>query len=257
MVAVYAYKYLNKYWKGHSDSFFDVARLSTKLSRRFYKTILYTDLQTQELFKSKNIEFDEVIIVDSFSEVTENSYGLAKILAMMKQNTPYVILDLDTLLFEPVNTTSTIAYGYNEIAPKTLVGVDYIHNHYIKYYDLFKDRLTVNTYEIDWTVFPNNSLVVVNNPQLVTDIYKEILKIIDGRYTSTSVQYYEQKLLFDYLRDCKTKIKFFYDKPPIIEHELDNYTFREILSKKFLHFDFYFRHPSSKKVLNELQNFFK
>ena len=256
MRVIYSYKILKKYWKNHSDDFFTLAKLSSALSTRLYDTTLYTDTDTSLLFKQKGIEFNNVVILDSLNQVTENNYGLAKILAMQEQTEPYIILDLDTLLFEPINFSNTITYGYKEISPDTLVGVDYIQEQYIKFFNLFKDGLKINTQKIDWSTYPNNSLVQVNNPTLISNIYQDILKILNGRFLQSSVQYYEQKLLYDYLADYNVDINFIYPKPPIMEMQLEEYRIQDIIAKKFVHLDFYFRQEQSKQIVKELLNFY-
>jgi len=257
MKVIYSYKILNKYWKRHSEDFFTLAKLSSSLSRKFYKTTLYTDKYTADIFAKKGILFDEVILLESLKQVTENNYGLAKILAMQEQRDPYIIIDLDTLLFEPVDTCSSITYGYNEVSPDTLVGNKYIYEKYIKFHSLFKDSLPLDLYKIDWTIFPNNSLVAVNKPELVTHIYNDILRILDKRYLETSVQIYEQKLLYDYLKDYGVDIKFIYKRPPVLEMQVMDYRLEEIVAKKFIHLDFYFRKKGSKDLIKKISNFYK
>lgn len=246
---IYSYKILHKYWKEKNDLFFTLAKLSVNLAKKHYTTVLYCDKGTDYVFKSKGIEFDEVVYLPALKEVNEDNYGLAKILAMQEQTEPYMIIDLDTLLFEPIFSNHTVTYGYKEADPSKEWGVSYIKEYYLDPYQNFKDQVDV---KLDWTTFPNNSLVMVQNPYIVTEIYNKILKIIGTEYKQSTVQLYEQMFLYAYLKDCGVDIGFLYDNPPVIEQEED-YEIQNVLSKKFAHFDYYHRQPSCGTLIKILQ----
>lgn len=247
--AIYSYKILDDYWKGQSDTFYTLAKLSLKLAKRYYKTVLYCDRITDKKFRENGLIFDEVIILNSLREVNSKNYGLSKIYAMMEETEPYVILDLDTLIFEPINTTHTITYGYKEVEPEKISNKNYVNEYYLDSYNNFKDKIG---FELDWLTFPNNSLVVVNNPFIVKEIYQKILKIIDGDYSKTTVQFYEQFLLYNYLKEYKVDVGFLYEFAPFSEF-LDKYDVTNAIAKKFIHLDFYFRQPNSEKFIQELE----
>lgn len=247
--AIYSYKNIKKYWKQPTDVFYNLAKFSVELTKRHYTTVLYCDKPTHKLFTSKGIEFDEVIYLDTLKQVNENNYGMSKILAMMEQTEPYIILDLDTLLFEPIETPHSITYGYKEGEPEKISGKEYINEYYLRPYTNLKNRIDI---DLDWTTFPNNSLVVVKNPFIVREIYEKILKIVDGDYLMTTVQLYEQQLLYNYLKLYNVDIGFLYETQPVGE-QTDLYDVNMALSKKFAHLDYYFRQPSCEILIRDLQ----
>lgn len=250
--AIYSYKIIDDYWKGQSDTFFELARLSVKLAKRQYKNVVfYTDRKTEKKFKEYGIVFDEVVYLNSLKDVNEHTYGLAKIYAMMEQYEPYVILDFDTLVFEPIETSHTITYGYKEGEPENIGGKEYINNYYLKPYQNLRHKIDI---PLDWLVFPNNSFVAVKNPFIVKNAYIKIMDIMkdDLDNQNSTVQFYEQCLLYNYLSHYKTDIGFLYEFAPFSEY-LEKYDINTALSKKFIHLDFYFRQPKSEILIKELE----
>lgn len=250
--AIYSYKLIENYWKGQSDEFFKLAALSVKLAKRHYRNVaFYTDRKTERKFKEYGIEFDEVIYLDSFKNVNEHTYGLSKIYAMMEQVEPYVILDFDTLLFENIQTSHTITYGYKEGEPENIGGTRYINRYYLQPYEELKDKIDI---QLDWLIFPNNSFVAVKNPFLVKRIYEKILDIVKPHLDNpkNTVQFWEQCLLYNYLAYYKTDIGFLYEYAPFPEHTSE-YDVNLALAKKMIHMDFYFRQPKSDKLVDEIE----
>lgn len=250
--AIYSYTLIDNYWKGQSDEFFKLAKLSVKLAKRHYRDVaFYTDRKTERKFKEHGIEFDEVIYLPEMKDVNEHSYGLAKIYAMMKQIEPYVILDFDTLLFENIQTSHTITYGYKEGEPEVIGGKEYINRYYLEPYQHMRNKIDI---PLDWLTFPNNSFVAVKNPFLVKNIYEKILDIMkdDLDKQTTTVQFYEQCLLYNYLAYYKTDIGFLYEFAPFPEHASE-YNINLALAKKMIHMDFYFRQPKSIQLIDEIE----
>lgn len=245
---IYSYKILDKYWKERNEAFFSLAKLSVTLAKRFYTTVLYCDKATEAEFKKRGIVFDEIVYLSSLRQVNENNYGLAKILAMQEQTEPYLIIDLDTLLFEPILSNHSITYGYKEADPSKEWGAKYIKQYYLDPYQNFKQDIKI---DLDWTVFPSNSLVMVQNPYIVTDSYNKILELIGKDYLKSTVQFYEQMLLYAYLQHENVDVGFIYNNPPVVEQE-DLYKVNQALSKKFAHFDYYYRQPSCEILVREL-----
>ena len=250
--AIYSYTIIDNYWKGQSDLFFKLAKLSVKFAKRHYKDVaFYTDRKTEKKFREYGIEFDEVVYLPELKGVNEHSYGLAKIYAMQAQNEPYVILDFDTLLFENIQTPHTITYGYKEGEPEVIGGKEYINRYYLEPYQHMRDKIDI---PLDWLTFPNNSFVAVKNPFLVKNIYNKILDIMkdDLDKQTTTVQFYEQCLLYNYLAHYKTDIGFLYEYAPFPEHASE-YNINLALAKKMIHMDFYFRQPLSEGLLDEIE----
>jgi hypothetical protein len=250
---IYSYIFLKNFWKGHSTEFFKLAKLSVELSKRYYdEVIMYTTKESEVIFNKNGIYFDTVKYFTDTSNITEHSYGLPKIKAMIDQKDPYIIIDLDVLLFEKINSHNTITYGYSEVNKISSIDKDYINKYYHQPYKHIEDKIN---FELEWGVFPSNSLVVVNNPIIVSHAYKEILKLIDNvdfrKPNPLTVQFYEQFLLYNYLLNCKVDMGILYDQNPF--HILTSNCETELLiSKKFGHMDMYNRIDDSNTILDNI-----
>lgn len=246
--AIYSYIFLNNFWKGHPDVFFDLAKLSVNLAKKHYDdVILYTNRDSEIIFQNHGITFDKIEYISDFDDITEYSYGLSKIKAMIDQTDPYVILDLDTLVFERINTTHTVSYGYTETKLKDVSDFNYINEYYITPYNNIHERIDVN---LRWDTFPNNSFVDINNPIIVNRAYEKILDIIDGIDFTTdnelTVQFYEQFLLFNLLNNWDVDVGFLYSHNTFSSFDFNDGDIDYLISKKFIHIDSY--HKDTEKL---------
>ena len=270
MKAIYSYKILDKFWKERTEDFFKLAKTSVEYASKLYPTKLYTDQASKEVFDKHGIVFDEYFIDDeAFQDVNEHTYGLSKFKIFLNEDSPYVQMDLDTILLQQVNTKHAITYGYREIdfrgvfydslenlqpnPEEKQIHMDYVEKYYWKYFMLmdkkFQDKKLIhftNTY-------PSNSLMVVNNPSLIKEAAKNVLKLIEGDYRKYTVQFYEQYLLYALLKNYNAEIGFMYRKLPIIDLTKD-YELGPILAYKFLHLDTYNRDPNTMELVNKLYN---
>jgi hypothetical protein len=261
MKAVFAYKILENFWKPRDDYFFKLAKVSVDYASNLYPTVLYSDKNTFDILKQNNIIFDEFVdCTEFFSIVQANTYALPKVLVMSIINYPYIMLDLDTILFEKINTSHSVTFGYKEVdlsenyplhTHKKVL--EYISIYYEKPFEHFTtfNQKVLKSY--DWSVMPSNSLVIVNNPNLVMDLYKKIIKLINGKYEFYTVQFYEQFLFYNFLNEYKADFGFVYDSTPSPEEEkIDK--IENIYSFKFLHLDKYFKSNHQKKLIDNLFN---
>lgn len=264
MRALFAYKVFDNYWKPKDEYFWTVAKLSVEYASKFYTTCLYADTKTQKILSANGVEFDE--FVDStklFNKVTEHSYGMAKVLAMMDQVEPYVVLDLDTVIFSSFNSNAPICYGHKEINLEAIKPVGdkipdlyYLEEYYKRPYERFKLKYDHNLRDINWNYFPSNSLILVNSPFLVKQIYTEILNIMEEDIFSIpppyTVQFYEQFLFYNFFNDLKLDVDFVYEVPPGGTYD-EVVTLLDIFQFKYLHLDTYDRSESTKKVIDLLK----
>jgi hypothetical protein len=266
MNALFAYKNLNWFWKPKDEYFWKLCKLSVDMASKYHKTFFYSDIETYQLFKSKNILFDEFIdCTELFSEINEHTYGMTKILTMINQTEPYVILDLDTILFSKIETTKQVCYGHYEINLEknkpildTLNDVNYLKTYYDYPYSQYiqNSELNLELELVDWIKFASNSLLVVNSPKVISEIYKEIVtkfqkefKVVPPTYT---VQFYEQFLLYNMLKKYDIDIEFLYDSPPGVDINKENIDLKEIYSCKYIHLDRYNSDETTKKIIDML-----
>ena len=259
MNAIFSYKICDRFWKPRGDYFYKLAFLSVEYAKKHYNTVLYSDKNTRDIFTSNNIIFDDYVTSETLlKNVNEHNYGMATMLSFQEQSSEYVALDLDTLLIEKINTTSTVTYGYKEIdlSEKTeflnkKAHVEYVKEYYWDCHEFFKPRIPEIEKYLDWSTFPSNSLIYVKNPEIVKEVSKDILSRVGSDYRMLVVQYYEQFMLYNFLRHYKIDIDFIYNTVPNPEAGREH-TFYSLMSKKFLHLDSYYRDDIIKDAIGVL-----
>ena len=257
--AIYSYKILDKFWKERGDSFFKLAEVSVFNAKKLYHTVLYSDQHTKLVFDSKEIFFDSYVTSDKlFEDVNEHTYGLSKLFAMLDQTEPYVTLDLDTVIFEKVTTSAPVTYGYKEInlASKTTfplrtLQLEYVKEYYYNCHSYFEPRVEDRDIEFDWNFFPSNSLIYVNNPEIMKEVILEMLNLVNKDYRKMTVQYYEQFLVYNLLKFYDVKIKFLYNNVPNPDLS-SGITYNSLIKNKFLHLDAYYRDMGYQQAINIL-----
>ena len=249
--AIYSYKLFDEYWKPLNQSFYNVARLSLRFAKMHYKTILYCDDQTKEAFDKEGLVFDEYRIRNEwFVDVNRATSGKPKIYAAADQTEPYVLLDLDTLIFSKLFSNNCITYGFGEANNTEDYDADYVETNYKVPFEKMKDRIDI---KLKWGIYPNNSVVLVNNPTIMRMACEKVIDIMQGNFSLTTAMFYEQFLLYNYLVHYQTPIGFFYKSPPVyLENEKMNYL--NVLSKQFAHLGEYKR-PREQEVIKRLQDF--
>lgn len=262
--AIFAYKILDGFWKPKDDYFWKVAKLAVTYASQFYHTTLYSDIKTQKIFSANGLEFDEFVdCTDLFAKVTEHSYGMAKVLAMLEQTQPYITLDLDTIIFSPVFSSSPICYGHKEINLEAVKPVGdkipdlyYLEEYYKRPFERFSLKYKLKLRDINWNYYPSNSLILVNSPFLVKEIYNQIIELMEEDIFMVpppyTVQFYEQFLFYNFFNHMKLTVDFIYDVPPGGTYD-EVVTLLDLYQFKYLHLDTYDRSESTKKVINLLE----
>lgn len=212
MNALYCYKPILNVWSGEhihykplNDNFWELARLSVKSSKKYYRTVFYTDEITAKQFNEHDIVFDEVIIHDKLKDYNGLNYSLPKIYAMMDQKDPYISLDFDSVLTMKPNLIQPITFGFYDAdftKPFSLNELDWVRSSYMdpytnnisKYYDIDFNR------DVDWRKYPNFSFLGVKEPDLVRKCYEDFLsrvplEVINETPPTTT----EQFILYQYL----------------------------------------------------------
>lgn len=263
MKAIYSYKILDRFWKKRTDDFFKLAKLSVDSTKNIYPTVLYTDSKSKEIFDSKGIIFDDYVINEKFfADVNEHTYGLSKFAIFLNEKSPYVSLDLDTVLFENISSTDSITYGYKEvnfIAPtdyeEKQYHIEYLNKYYWKYFVLMDEEFKNRGFKHYTDTYPSNSLVLVNNPPLMRKCAQEVIDLLKKDYRKYTVQFYEQYLLAAFLRNYQSNVGYLYSSNPIIDLR-EKYNLPDILKFKFVHLDTYDRDENVIKLIGSLENFF-
>lgn len=259
MNAIFSYKICDRFWKPRGDYFYKLALLSVEYAKKYYNTVLYSDKNTREVFTENGIIFDDYVTSETLlANVNEHNYGMAKLLAFQEQSSNYVALDLDTLIIAHINPSSTVTYGYKEIDltegtefTNKIAHVDYVKEYYWACHDFFKPRIPEIEKYLDWTTFPSNSLIYVQNPEVVKEVSKDILDRVGKDYRMLVVQYYEQFMLYSFLKHYKVDIDFIYNTVPNPEPGREH-TYTTLASKKFLHLDSYYRNETIRGCIGIL-----
>jgi hypothetical protein len=271
--AVYTFKLL-KHYKPFDSTFFRLAKLGIFSAKQFYTTILYTDKQSYKFLKDGGLEFDQVIFLDSIEEYKGGNYAMPKILTMIERTSPYIHLDFDSILIEKPKSNSTVSFPFPEPDLTNITTHNPYEFVYIAYVKCFiEEVLDKVDYEkqkrLKWDIFPNNSALIVNNPKLISDIYKEIIEdfsleliekinptAVEQQYLLSYLEYYELEYSFrkpsdtfniiDY-RELSDKKKFYYlDKQKYVH--MSHYSWWPEISNEVLDFFYKKLNYKEKKV---------
>jgi hypothetical protein len=258
MNAIYAYKEFPNHYKPLNDDFYELAKLSIISAKRFYKTVLYCDEETNRKFIENKLFFDEVVILKKIEDYSGRLYCIPKIFAMLEQNEPYIMLDFDSVIMEPITSNHSIAYGYYEVNLLNTSNDDVIDWYYQSYVMPF--RLYIKEYFtgrelslFDWSKVPNFSLMLINNPHTIKHIFDTIIERIPlhvmEKCTPTLI---EQFLCYQFLTILNV------DNGPLINQmyleDLEKVKFidQNFLYKKYTHINI--NDSNIKEILELLRN---
>jgi hypothetical protein len=246
MKVIYSFKVFKNHYKPIDDTFFKVAAFSVASASKFYKTKLYCDESSKNLFTQKGIIFDEYEILHEIKNYNGWLYCMPKIHAMIHEDEPYIHLDFDSLIFEKIYSSHTITYGYPEINltnNSSLEQMDYLNKYYINPYNKYIVDRIEKLVSTQWNLIPNHSFIMVKSPELVREIYTKILKDIPlNVFEMITPMLIEQFLLYMFLLKNKVDIGFLSNLPTydIIDKLMGSY--------KFYHFDFYANKNRSDEI---------
>ena len=213
MKAIYSFKKLVKGHKPLDETFFKVAASSVNSVSKFYDTVLYTDKYGSEIFKSKNIHFDKIIIDDDIEKYDGELECMPRILTMVKQNEPYIHMDFTVLIFEKIWSPHTLTYSYWDLNlsnnSKTDQLESMLYHYYNPYITTLKDVFE-NELEPKWNQVPNQAFFMVKNTKVVKQIYEIILEKLPTKKVNNPiyVNLIEQFLFFQYVKKYRVDFGF-------------------------------------------------
>ena len=264
MKVVFGFTHVVNHYKPINDNFFRLAKLSVKSAKKFYKTKIYCDNISLNLFKEKGITFDEVIIIDEFIlkytdnyEYNSNQYSISKIYAMMNETEPYILMDFDVILMEKLESTHSITYGQPEEILNgehiTLNQLLWAHDSYINPFNThmkkyFDDK---DISHFNWTTFPSFCVLMVKLPYFVSTIFKEIMDIVPREEIyKIPPTLLEQFIFHQYV--LKHNVDFGFFIPHIYKDYSTNFESLDLISQKFLHINT--NKKDSRKNIGYLEN---
>lgn len=210
--AIYSFKQFKNHYKPLNKEFYKLAKYSVDQASKFYRTKLYCDKKSKNIFTKYDILFDEYEVLDSIESYKGRSYCMPKVYAMIAETSPYVHLDFDAIVYEELVFDKSITYGNLEVDLTYRANTDainYLQSHYIKDYEEYLGTIFEDTIEVDWRKVPNHSLIAVKNPELLKEIYTEILdKVPYDVIEKVTPMLIEQYLPYRYFIKNKVQIGF-------------------------------------------------
>ena len=226
-----------------TDLLYNITRLSTHYSSKHYRTELYCDSESCKFFEHPDFKFNKINILHELDEYSGSIFSIPKMITCIHQKEPYIHLDFDAFIFRKLNLKADVTFGYYDadysIYPITKHS-EYVNNVYINTYEKYvKSKLPEEEYkDWQWKIFPNNSLLGVQNYRVVSQLYTYILQkfnsmIYEPDPDAHIAQFLEQYLLLTYLEFNSISFETIYKNNPI------NIAKQDILKKikwfKYLH----------------------
>lgn len=278
MKAIFSFKLFSDIDSLNKIRFYNYARLAVASASKFYKTHLYCCKKSKHLITKRwGIKFDEVTVLDELTEYKGNMYCYPKMLAMMKETEPYVHLDFDTYITSPLYSSNVVKFGHAEVfnnkEKMRSSSLNYLNEYYFVPHNTIFNKILDKSFtaSFDWNTIPNNSAVIVNNPDIVKTIYKKIILDTDDiihseSKTSHLCQYIEQFLLCKYLEYYNIDFDFIYHLNPILfteEGKIKHSRVKNIYINdelmidlldglKFVHFHGYRTHPVATMFIDKI-----
>lgn len=183
--AIYTWKSTTGHYKGFTKRGIEVMKLSVESANKFYDTELFCDSKSKSLFIKNKIPFKKITVVDWLDNFKSKNWGLAKLETMRHQTSEYVHLDLDTILVKKLKEfDEDICWGYYEVDFSSIKehgndklkwkDIKYVLENYINIALKYeKDRID----DFDFSVVPNNSLMIVNKPYPIGDMITKLMEM--------------------------------------------------------------------------------
>jgi len=267
---IYSYKNINTQGKTFDDDFIKMARLSVESASKFYKTKLYCDGGSKELFDRYKIKFDEVIVLDELNNYSGSVFCMPKIITMMYQTEPYIHLDFDVLILRKLQDKDCIVFAYPEVSISPTYNfeqIEYVYESYILPFKKYSKDNVEYTKSILWNFdkIPNHGIIYVNNPNIIKSAYQQIVlefsdAINESKPMEGLAQYIEQFSLKRYLDENKIKYHFYEDICNFsFETDVNKFTIRGNSKLKkdlhlLLHHDFihFHNYPLNRELFREM-----
>lgn len=261
--AVYSFKKFEHY-KPFDTLFFDIARVSVASAKEHYSTVLYTDTAGANLFAENKIDFDKVVILPEIEEYLGFSYCMPKVLTMISRIDPYVHLDFDTILYSKLEYREPVVFAFPEVSIDNTTTWQTYHHIYTNYVDNYITNLEPllspkQKQLIDWTIFPSNCVLIVNNPKIVSRVYEYLLNtfIPQSVIEKLNPAVVEQFLFASILKNFKVNFKFIQNINTLHPEYFSNLSeFEQSMylgTQEFIHLVFYGHAPEVAYKLIDLQ----
>lgn len=278
MRVIYSYKHIQTHGKGISNTFIKLARLSVEMANRFYETELYCDMASKYFFEKHNIPFTRIIVLPDIENYTGNVFCYPKIATMLLQSSPYIHIDFDTIIINKLHKSTDsnkLKFAYPEVKLSPTYDwqqIEYVYKSYIKPFKKYSNDKVDFSESVLWRFndIPNNSVIYVNNPNIIKTAYESILSFIgmdiyDKNPSNGFAQYVEQFLLSQYLinhnlefefieNTCNFAFQLEKDKLQYRTNSLDAYnSLSLLLNEDFIHFHNYIiNEPLMLDIINYL-----
>jgi hypothetical protein len=256
MTAIFAFKIIHNHYKPINDDFIRLAKLSVKSAKKFYKTKIYCDVNSHNFFTQNNIFFDEVVIINEFIDDYPGQYSIPKIYAMIKETEPYILMDLDVVLFEKLEPQWTITYGYPEInfnrKHVNIHTVTWAQDAYVTPFinNVQKYYTDQELSDMNWSTYPSFCVVIVKNPIIMSMIFKTIFKLIDKKdINEITPTLLEQFLSHQYIIKYNVDFGFISEDATDDMDNPDGFDKLRLISNKFVHLHI------NKPIINNQLNF--
>jgi hypothetical protein len=256
MTAIFAFKIIDNHYKPINDDFIRLAKLSVKSAKKFYKTKIYCDVNSHNFFTENGILFDEVVIINEFIDDYPGQYSIPKIYAMIKETEPYILMDLDVVLFEKLESTRTITYGYPEVNLNNkhvnMYNVAWAQDAYVKPFinNVQKYYSDQELFTMNWSIYPCFCVVIVKNPMIMSTIFKTIFELIDKEDINViTPTLLEQFLSHQYILKYGIDFGFISEYPTDDVYNPNGFDKLKFISNKFVHIQ------TNKPMINDQLNF--
>ena len=214
---LYTYKWTDGWDKGlDNPKAVTILRKSVEQANRWYETEMWCDSKGLEKIKNLDIPFTRINKLNELDRYDSPNWGITKLITIKTQSEPHIHIDMDTILLEELkfnkeldmiwgNAESSLLYGKGHYS-----SFKYIHDNYLKMAEEHEPKLLEDGF-FDFSHVPNNSLLIVNNPNLTNQIIQELQKRIKSYNIIKSGplnMFMEQFLLMNLMRERGGKVGY-------------------------------------------------
>lgn len=261
MRVIYTFKHIPDRNYFNNPFFLEVAKLSVVQANKFYDTELFCDTASKEYFKNNEVPFGKITVLQSLEDYKGKLFGVAKMLTCIEQKDGYIHIDLDTILLDQVMPLNSVTFGYydeNYSKLKNYVFSPDIRSMYINTFEYrLKNFIDPDTYlKWNWKIFPNCSLLGVNDYLGVARMYTEVLDLFDPvLYFSDNEAklsaFLEQFMLGEQLTRYRVEHGSICDTNPLLD--IDHGNIDDIFKFKFIHLQGYLGNQTlARKIIRRI-----
>lgn len=188
MNIIYTYKYTDGWDKGlDNPKSVKVFRKSVEMASRWYTPKIICDSNSVDFIKNLDIPNLLIETNDEISKYDSPNWGLMKLISIKNMNIPHIHIDMDTILLKKLDFDNSIDVIWGNAESSLLYGrghyssFKYIHDNYLKTAEEFEPNLT-NQGFFDFAHVPNNSLLIINNPNLTNNVISDLFLRVNDYY---------------------------------------------------------------------------